>query len=68
LKKEKKMENLLLNKKVDIKKDGNLIFTGMLKQSLTIEYFVVIDDEDDNNRLVIPKEDNTFIIEPFNRK
>ena len=61
------MDNLL-NKKVDIKKDGNLIFTGMLKQSLTIEYFVVIDDEDDNNRLVIPKEDTTFIIEPFKRK
>jgi len=61
------MENLL-NKKVDIKKDGNLIFTGMLKQSLTTEYYVVIDDEDDNNRLVIPKEDTTFIIEPFKRK
>ena len=57
----------LLNKKVDIKKDGKVIFTGMLKQSLTIEYFVVIDDEDDTNRLVVPKEDPTFIIEPFKR-
>ena len=61
------MDNLL-NKKVDIKKDDNVIFTGMLKQSLTIEYFVVIDDEDDNNRLVIPKEDASFIIEPFKGK
>jgi len=61
------MENLL-NKKVDIKKDGDTIFTGMLKQSLTIEFYVVIDDEDNDHRLVIPKEDNTFIIEPFKRK
>jgi len=60
------MENLL-NIKVGIKKDGNLIFTGMLKQSLSAEYYVVIDDEDNNNRLVIPKEDTTFIIEPFKK-
>ena len=59
---------ILLNKKVDIKKEGNLIFTGMLKQSLTTEYFVVIDDEDNDNRLVILKEDTTFIIEPFKIK
>lgn len=58
----------LLNKKVDIKKDGDLIFTGILKQSLTIEYYVVIDDKDNDNRLVILKEDTTFIIEPFKRK
>ena len=58
----------LLNKKVDIKKDGDLIFTGMLKQSLTIECFVVIDDEDNDNRLVLYKEDTSFIIEPFKRK
>jgi len=57
------MENLL-SKKVDIKKDDNVIFTGMLKQSLTTEYFVVIDDEDDTKRLVILKEDTSFIIEP----
>lgn len=61
------MKNLL-NKKVDIKKDGNLIFTGMLKQSLTTEYYVVIDDTDNDNRLVIPKEDKTYIIELFNKK
>jgi hypothetical protein len=61
------MEHKLLNKKVDILKDGETIFTGMLKQSLTIEYFVVIDDQDDTNRLVIPKEDTSFIIEPFKR-
>jgi len=57
------MENLL-NKKVEIKKDDNIIFTGMLKQSLTAECFVVIDDADDTKRLVILKEDTSFIIEP----
>jgi len=58
----------LLNTKVDIQKNGNHIFTGLLKQSLTTEYYVVIDDKDDNNRFVIHKEDTDFIIEPFKQK
>ncbi len=61
------MDNLL-NKKVDIKRGDNHIFTGVLKQSLSLEYYVVIDDENDSNRLVILKEDTTFIIEPFKIK
>ena len=58
----------LLNKKVDIKKDNKIIFTGMLKQSLSTEYFVIIDIEDNNNRLIVFKEDTSFIIEPFKNK
>jgi len=55
----------LLNKKVNIKKDNELIFTGLLKQSLTLEFYVVINDKDDTKRLVIPKNDTSFTIESF---
>jgi hypothetical protein len=53
----------LLNKTVKIIKDGEHIFTGVLKQSLSLECYVVIDSKDDNNRLVVPKEDSSFTIE-----
>lgn len=55
------MENLL-NKKVNIEKDGEIIFTGILKQSLTTECYVVIDNDDDNNRLVVLKDDDSISI------
>lgn len=49
--------NELLEKKVNVLKDGKTIFSGILKQSLTLECYVIIDNKDDNNRFVIFKND-----------
>ena len=59
------MSKELIDKKVNITKNNSLIFTGILKQSLSLEFYVVLDEDDISKRIVVPKDDDSFIIEPY---